>query len=139
MKNFLLLDNSQASIKVVEIKYFLLLIFCFFPYLNIFHLGTDTQPNALIFAVLILLANPKKKLPRNILYFIIVLYVAVIMLLLSSLSFRSFLSFSNYLSILVVPIAVFLTLQRYKGLSFKLFKWVVIIWGVVGIIQKFIL
>jgi hypothetical protein len=120
-----------------NIKHWLLLVFCLLPYISVLRLGTDTQPNALIFSVLILIVNYRKGLPKlSILYFI-VFYGAILVFLLSERNFRAFLSFSNYMSILLVPLAVYITLKRFHGLSFKLFKVIIIIWGVVGIVQRF--
>ncbi len=138
MKNPLPRNIGSISINVTNIKYFLLLLFCFFPYLNILHLGTDTQPNALVFAVMILVSQWKTKLPKVSLYYFFVFYVALIMLVLSPLDFRAFLSFTNYISILVVPLGVFLTLKHYNGLPYRYFKAFVLVWGIVAMIQKLV-
>jgi hypothetical protein len=119
-------------------KYWLLIIFCFYPYLNLFQLGTDTQPNALLFSIPILLVNLRRGFPTYYLICFLLFAVAFITLLMSNLDFRSFLSFSNYVSILVVPLAVFFTLNFFGGLSYDFFKKVIYTWGIVGIIQKFI-
>lgn len=121
-----------------NIKHWLLLVFCLLPYISVLRLGTDTQPNALIFSVLILIVNYKKGLPKLSIFYFVVFYGALLVFLFSELNFRAFLSFSNYMSIVLVPLAVYITLKRFNGLPFNLFKWVVIIWGVVGIVQKFV-
>jgi hypothetical protein len=45
---------------------------------------------------------------------------------------------SNYVSILVVPLAVYFTLQHLKGLNFRFFKIIVYTWLFVGLVQRFI-
>lgn len=135
MKNIFL---SSIKINVSDFKYWALLFFCFFPYLNLLRLGTDTQPNALIFAFYIFLININKSIPKNYLITIIVFFIAVMILLISGFSLNSILSFSNYSSILIVPIAVYFSLKKLNGFSYKFFKCCVYAWLVVGLIQKFV-
>ena len=117
MKNVLKLNKEDFAINMPNIKYWLLLAFCFFPYLNILRLPTDTQPNALLVAILILIVNGKKKIPAYYILFFILFYVAFIMLLLSNFEMNAILSFSNYTSVLVVPLAVYFTLKHFNGLG----------------------
>jgi hypothetical protein len=135
MKNVFI---SSFRLNLSEFKYWVLLFFCFFPYLNLLRLGTDTQPNALIFAFYILLININKSIPKHYLITIIVFIIALIILLVSGFSLSSILSFSNYSSILIVPIAVYFSLKKLNGLSYKFFKSCVYVWLGVGLIQKFI-
>lgn len=129
---------SSVGIKTNQVKYWLLLFFCFFPYLNLLRLPTDTQPNALLFSIPILLVSLRKKFPSYYLLGFLLFAVAFITLLLSNLDFGSILSFSNYVSVLVVPLAVFFTLKFFGGLSYDFFRKVIYTWGAAGIIQKFI-
>lgn len=128
----------NISIQPQNFKYWLLIIFCFYPYLNLLRLGSDTQPNALIIAFVILFFNFKKKIPTYYLLTFIIFITALIMFLNSKLVMSSFLSLSNYVSILVVPLAVYFTLQHFKGLNFQFFKIIIYTWLVVGLIQRFI-
>jgi hypothetical protein len=135
MKNFTL---STVKINIVDLKYWALLFFCFFPYLNLLRLGTDTQPNALIFALYIFLININKAIPKNHLVTFTVFFISVFILLISGFSVSSILSFSNYCSILIVPIAVYFSLKKFNGLSYKFFKYCIYTWLIVGLIQRFI-
>ena len=121
MKNIFL---SSIKISVSDFKYWALLFFCFFPYLNLLRLGTDTQPNALIFAFYIFLININKSIPKHYLITIIVFVIAIMILFISGFSLNSILSFSNYSSILIVPIAVYFSLKKLNGLSYKFFKFI---------------
>jgi hypothetical protein len=134
----MILKRLNYSIKSSHFKYWLLIFFCFFPYLNLLRLPTDTQPNALLFSIPILLISVRKKFPSYYLIGFLLFSVAFITLLLSNLDFGSILSFSNYVSVMVVPLAVFFTLKFFGGLSYDFFKKVIYTWGIVGIIQKFI-
>ncbi|MEO5911182.1 MAG: hypothetical protein ABIP95_09865 [Pelobium sp.] len=124
------------SVKTKSIKYWLLLILCFFPFLNLLRLPTDTQPNALLLSIPILLISLRKKFPSYYLLGFFLFLVAFIMLLLSKLDFGAILSFSNYVSVFIVPLAVFFTLKFFNGLSYDFFKKVIYIWGFVGLVQK---
>ncbi len=129
---------SFVTIKTDHVKYWLMLFFCFFPFLNLLRLPTDTQPNALLFSIPILLASLRKEFPSYYLFAFLLFLVAFITLLLSKLDLGSILSFSNYVSILIVPLAVFFTLRYLGGLSYEFFKKGVYAWGIVGFVQKFI-
>jgi hypothetical protein len=128
----------NISIKPQNFIFWLLIIFCFYPYLNLLRLGSDTQPNALIVALLILFFNLKKKIPTYYLLTFIIFITALIMFLTSKMVMSSFLSLSNYVSILIVPLSVYFTLQYLKGLNFHFFKIIIYTWLVVGLIQRFI-
>ena len=132
------LESLNYTINTKNIKYWLFIFLCFFPFLNILRLPTDTQPNALLFSIPILLVNLRRGFPSYYLIGFFLFLVAFITLLFSNLDFSSILSFSNYVSILVVPLAVFFTLKFSGGLSYDFFKKVIYTWGIVGIIQKFI-
>ena len=41
------------TIKYKDIKYYIYIFICFFPFLSILRLQTDSQPNALIFSIII--------------------------------------------------------------------------------------
>ncbi len=133
------IDNPlNIVIHPQNFKYWLLIVFCFFPFLNLLRLGSDTQPNALIVASLIFLYNFKKKIPTYYLLTALIFLTAIIMFLSSQLVMSSLLSFSNYVSILIVPLAVYFTLKHFKGLNFHFFKIIVYTWLFVGLIQRFI-
>jgi hypothetical protein len=131
-------NSLNISIQPQNFKYWLLIIFCFYPYLNLLRLGSDTQPNALIVALFILFYNLKNKIPTYYLLTFIVFFSAIIMFVNSQIVMGSILSFSNYISVLFVPIAIYFTLKHFKGLSYQFFKLVVYIWLFVGLVQRFV-
>lgn len=125
----------------MRILYYLLFIFCFFPFLNILRLDIDSQPNALILSIFIILVNYKiiiNRLPVKLMYIIVVLLLATLLLIFSNFSFEVISSYLSYVSLVVVPLAVYIALIRTNGLSFNFFKKIILIWFLVAIIQKLI-
>lgn len=130
----------NLNIKKSDIIYWFFLTICFFPFLNILRLPTDNQPNALIFSFFIVFLNYKTLIyhfPAKIIYFILIFVVAFILLLLSDMSITSILSFSGYISILFIPLAVFISLYKIGGLPKKFIFVIISIWGIVAFIQRF--
>lgn len=121
------------------ILYNILLIFCFFPFLNILNLPIDSQPNALIISFFILIINYKiiiNSLPVKILYLILIFFIATFLVLISEFKFETFASYVSYLSLCFVPLAVYISLKRLNGFSFKFFSKIILIWGFVAVVQK---
>jgi hypothetical protein len=132
---------NKFILKKSDLIYWVFLILCFFPFLNILRIPTDSQPNVLIFSVIILLKNYKNiylHLPAKILNFIYIFIVAFFLLLFSDKTFSSILSFTSYISLLLVPLAVFISLLKVGGLPKYLFHFIIYIWGFVAIIQRFV-
>lgn len=124
------------------IIYFSLFLFCFFPFLNILQLPIDSQPNALIIAIVVLIINPRfvlYKIPLNLILLFLIFCIATIQLFSSEFIFESFTSYISYISLIIVPLAVYIVLVKQDGLSFKLFYRVVLIWSFVAVVQKFFL
>lgn len=122
--------------------YFSLLIFCFFPFLNLLQLPIDSQPNALIVATIILIINPRfvlYRIPLNLTLLFLIFVIATILLFSSEFTFESFTSYTSYISLIIVPLSVYIALVKQNGLSYKLFYRVVLIWSFVAFIQKFFL
>lgn len=113
----------------------LFLFFCFFPYLKIIPLPIDSQPTALLFAFLILIFKIKRKVPYQ---FLILFITSVFALFCLSIDFslNGVRSLGNYLSIAVIPYVTYSILRSSNGLSYKLYKVVVIVWGIVALIQQ---
>ena len=111
--------------------------FCFFPYINIFHLGTDTQPNAFLFALIILFSAKEKKLNIPILFFFLCFLMACILALNSQLAaFTTIKTLFNYLSTSVICFAGYTVfIKTNYRVSFKYFFGIVLIYFIIGFIQ----
>lgn len=111
----------------------LFIFFCYFPYLQIIEIPTDSQPYALLFGGFIILYGLGNKLRWEFKVFIFVCLFSLIGLF-KDASFNSVRSLLNYVSILIIPLATFNLLKTHT-LSYRFFKFVVLIWGFVGMIQ----
>lgn len=117
---------------------YLFLFFCFFPYIKIIPMETDTQPYAMIIGIIVMLSYPFYQSYKDIRWLFILVILSIIIAIFSKLDFDTFRSLFNYLSIFVVPAATISALTKCNGLSFKFYRSCIFIWLAVGIIQQFI-
>jgi hypothetical protein len=130
--------NDYNKYSVHKLLYYILLISCFFPFLNILQLPIDSQPNSLIISFVIIFLNYKliiNKFPYKLTILFLILFIATLLLLFSKFSFETFSSYISYLSLCIVPLAAYISLKRLNGLSFNLFRNIILIWAFVAIIQ----
>ena len=119
---------------------YIFIFLCFFPYIDIINIGTDTQPNALVVAALLLFAIPNKKLNWSILILWILFACSIILAFFSTLSvFDTIKNILNYMSPALIAMAGYNVFKRYKlELPFGLFLTVVLTYFIVGFIQMYI-
>lgn len=131
------MKNRESLFKLSEVKFKLLLIFCFFPFLKLLGFETDSQPNALILCLIVILFRKEIRFPKEmlVLFFLSLLSIAVIVI--SKLNGQSFVSVMGYLSLSIVPFCAVILLKR-GGLTYTFFKNAVYVWGIVAVIQKLI-
>lgn len=122
--------------KKVLIYFFFL--FCFFPFLDFLRIGTDTQPNALLLAVLPLAMCFRKRLPVAVYLFGGTFCVALLLLAFSPITFNSFRDVANYFSVFAVSWATYLAFYHIKKLRFDFFVVVNFIWLFVGMVQTYL-
>jgi hypothetical protein len=131
---------TKLKVKTNNLIYHLMILLCFFPFLNILRLPIDSQPNALILSFFIIIINYKTliyHLPTKLLFLILILLVATIVLFNSNFTFITFTSYISYISLCTIPFAVYISLKKINGLSFDFFKKIILIWGLVALIQRF--
>lgn len=114
-------------------------IVCFFPYVDFFNLGTDTQPTALIVASVILLTLKKYRLNTPIILLGVLFIVSLLFIPTTTLdTFTTAKIILNYLSL---PIVVFASYSVFCQTQFKLgFKTFLFITGIylfVGVMQNY--
>ena len=129
----------RIKINTNNFLYHLLIIFCFFPFLNILRLPIDSQPNALIISFLILLINYKYiiyNFPTKLLILFLIFIISTLVLLFSKFNFLTFTSYISYFSLCFIPLAVYVSLKKLNGISFNFFKITIFIWGVVAFVQR---
>ena len=118
------------------ILYVLFLIFCFFPYLRILPFNLDSQPNALILSLVIFILNFRGKIAKNLGTILLMLVSALPLMVISNFSLLGLKAFLPYLSLFFISYATYQVLKCFGGIPYKLFKYVVFIWFVVGLIQS---
>ena len=119
-------------------RYFLYLLFfwaVFFPYIQIFPIETDVQPNALLLSIA-LFFTVKKKLNFVEVLILLVFFVAVLVLAISDINFLTARSFFNYASLFLISFVSFRVLKS-NLINFENFlKVVILIWFIVSAIQS---
>ena len=122
-----------------KFKYNIFFLFCLFPFLSIIQIKTDSQPNALLFGLILFIINYNKfKLPKYYLIIFFIFLIASILYLFSEHNFENTLNYTIYFSLLIIPFVTYISLTRANGLSFKLFKYSVHFWFFVGLIQLYL-
>jgi hypothetical protein len=124
------------KIELISISEWLFLFFCFFPYIKILPLGTDSQPTALLISFVLFFLHIKNKVSKDFVYLCITFLFSMCILFVDP-SFNSLRSFGTYVSVFFIPIATFWLLKNKEGLDFILFKRIVYIWFFVGAVQLF--
>jgi hypothetical protein len=126
--------------RIISLIYYLIslifLLFIFFPYISFYDFGTDTQPYALFFGVLIFLFTKKVFIKIHI--SILVLFIwALFILIFSGFDFTAIRSFLNYASLFFISYSSYYLLKN-RSINFEFFfKIVLIVWFVIGFIQTF--
>ncbi len=110
-----------------------------FPYLDFFQLGTDTQPNALIFACIVLFAVRNKKLTPAIILLYVQFLISLSLIFMNTLGTYGLLRIlMNYLSPPLLASATYTIYSQLKlKLPFGLFVFAVVVYGIVGLVQLY--
>ncbi|WP_286332857.1 hypothetical protein [Duncaniella freteri] len=114
------------------------LFFCFFPYIQIVPLSTDSQPYGLIFGGLIVFLNKSWKLNTDLFMLFLIAITSVFIFFFSPFDFNSIRSLVNYISIFIIAWATYIVLSDRESFSFNLFKKCVYVWLVFGLVQQFV-
>lgn len=118
---------------------YIFFFFCFFPYIDILHIGTDTQPNALLLGAIIILSIKKKVVNAPIICLWVLFAFAIILAFGSNLSaFVTVKSVFNYLSPPIISWAAYsLFIQLGYRVSYKAFLSVILFYMFVGLMQNY--
>jgi len=119
---------------------YIFFFFCFFPYIDILHIGTDTQPNALLIGAIIIFACKKKILNAPIICLWTLFFISIFFAMFSNLDlFVTVKSVFNYLSPPLITWAAYsLFSQLGYRISFKVFMGVLLSFLFVGMMQQFV-
>jgi hypothetical protein len=114
------------------------LLAVFFPYVQLVPLGTDTQPYALLLAVLVFLTVRNRAMPGEIVLLGIVFAFSLLVMLGEGIEFLALRSVSNYASLFFISFASYALLKVRGGFPAPVLKFVVLVWFVVGAVQTFV-
>ncbi len=128
-------SDKRSANKFYKFIGWLMIIFSLFPYVDTLGLKTNTQPNAIVCASIIIFFVKKQEVLFIFKYFIFVSIMATLILLLSDFSFLEVRDWINYLSLILVSLATYSFLNVIKGDFYDIFFWSVLIWTLVGLIQ----
>jgi len=125
------------------IKY-LFLLTIFFPYIKIIPIEEvgDTQPVALVLGVILFfyyVIMKRETIIKPFIYLFVVWTLAIIVfLVIPPISINGFRSLIGYTSLFFLSFSSYIFLKQTQGVPDKFIKFVIIIWGTVGLIQAFI-
>ena len=122
---------------IFNLIYFLAVL-CFFPFIQIVDIGTDTQPYAAIFSIFIILFSRFRFNKKNMLMGLIVVCAIFLFLISDNKSFLELRSLFNYISIFLISTATYIGLKRKEGIKEKFIKRIINVWFLVGFIQAYI-
>lgn len=118
---------------------YIFFFFLLFPYLEFINIGTDTQPNSLVFGVLLLFGLKDKKVNTPIILLWVLFGFSIILALTSSLP--AFVTIKNVLNYLAPGLFCFLiynlSLKTDFRISFNWFLAAIIIYLIVGLVQTY--
>lgn len=111
------------------------ILFCFFPYIQLVPSEIDSQPYALLLGIIILLFNKIYKYNTNLSNLLLICIFGILFYFFSPFNLNSLRSAANYISLFIIPTASYHILKTNKSLTINLFKKIVLIWLIFGIIQ----
>lgn len=128
----------EAKMNIFIFLRTLFYIFVFFPFVQIYNLGTDSQPYALIISLLMFPFIVKRNMNKSLVYLFVICIFSFGILFISRLNFNSMRSLSNYVSLFFISYLSYYFLKKSNGLSYNFFRCIVLIWFITGFIQTFI-
>src|SRR5210317_352541 len=124
----------------MKILIYIFIFFCFFPYIDIINIGTDTQPNALVMSAILLFAIENKKINTPILLLWVLFLFSILLAITSNLSgFETIKNILNYLSAPMICLAAYNVFIKMKfKLPFSIFLIICLSYFIVGFMQMFV-
>lgn len=133
------MKKKIVQTKISSIIQFFMYFFICFPFIEFIHLGTDLQPYALLFSIIYVCY--KNNLSNflnykiNLIFLMFTILITILSFLYNAPANIIFRSCFHYLSICIIPIAVNISLKKDEINVEALFKFFMIIWAFVGLIQ----
>ena len=137
--NEIFLSKKNAAPFLTKLITVFFYISVFFPFIQILPGDSDTQPQALILAILISLMGllVLNQIPKIFIYLAVLFGVAILISIFSD--FNSFVirRIANYASLLFIPLATFYVLKINHGFNRLFLKITIFIWFLTGFIQTY--
>lgn len=116
---------------------YLFYFFCFFPYIQILPFNTDSQPNALIVAVILFfLQKGEWKMNKPLfLLLLTLLFYFIILLINYPITPLGIRLMGGYISLFLIPYITYTSLKLTNGLPYLFFVFAVSFWLFVAIVQ----
>ena len=120
---------------------YLFFLFCFFPYLDLFQLGTDTQPNALLLAGVLFVATNNKRVNTPLVLLWIVFFFSIFLYIRSNASVFEYLKNTlNYLSPALIATTTYFVFNQFKlKIRFKVFMIMLSVYAFVSLVQLYLI
>ena len=101
---------------------YIFLFFCFFSFVQILPLGTDSQPNAMLVALLLFGIAPVYKINKQFNLLLLLFVVAIVVTVLGVWTFSAFRGLFNYFSLFFLSFISYRVLIRLNGIPYKLYR-----------------
>lgn len=116
---------------------------CFFPFVQIVYIGTDTQPYGVLLSFLVVVVCWLRRAETAASYTVvmlacIIMSVSGIVLILNGNVYAAFRSVFTYMTLIFVPLAVCVLMERRGGLNEGLAKLCIWLWFLVGFMQRYV-
>jgi hypothetical protein len=133
-------DRKRFGNKILEA---LLYMTCFFPFIQLVYIGSDTQPYGMLISLLVIgvYMGKERTMERRMVLLCMgeILMGAFALIGFEQIStYMVFRSYFTYASLLFIPYAVFLVMKRQGGMNDKMIKVFIWIWFFVGLVQKYV-
>lgn len=115
---------------------FIFLFVAFFPYIKFlpFEIGSDLQPYALIFSIL-LFVFVDKTLPKEMLFLLFIALEGTLVFFSSNIGLNEIRSFSSYWSLFLIAFATYSILKKYKHNVKQTVQLLIVLYFLIGAIQ----
>lgn len=115
---------------------FLFMLTAFFPYVKLlpFEIGSDLQPYALIFSML-LFVLVDKTLPKEMLFLLLIALEGTLVFFSSNIGLNEIRSLSSYWSLFLIAFATYSILKKYKSDVTQIVQLLILLYFLIGTIQ----
>lgn len=116
---------------------------CFFPFVELYYIGSDTQPYGMLVSMVIVILYWIRKASSSGAYIVaalagIAMGAFAVILIMQGGAYMAFRSYFTYLTLIMVPLATCIMMEMHGGLNEVLAKICIWIWFFCGFMQKYV-